>query len=135
MLFGDALQVNEVPNKINVFKIFEPMDIDVLTTLRDPIQDLQGFRTWETAESDYYDGCIAWVNPQPLKFSGPLLSAAAPALAVLDQLREDGYLGVGRGGVHRPRGGLLYDKRALYLSNKFYLQCALAPKICSLRAT
>jgi hypothetical protein len=64
-------------------------------------------------------------TPQPLKYTGSLVSPSAPTLAVIDKLREDGYIAVARKVKHQRRGGKYYDNRGGFYGNKFYLQCAL----------
>ena len=122
--FGTDYKGTPLPATFDTFKTFEPTHIDILGLLRSPVEDVANIRIWSTRLSDF-DGCSQWHTPQPLKYTGSLVSPSAPTLAVIDKLREDGYIAVARKVKHQRRCGKYYDHRGDFYGNKFYLQCAL----------
>jgi hypothetical protein len=75
------------------------------------------------------EGCVGLHDPAPLKFSGSLTTPAAPTLAILNKLREDGFVGQHKLINHRPRGaGKFFDARGNFYSKKAYYQCVLVQR-------
>ena len=128
ILHGSDLAGNPLPGKLDIFKTFHPTDIDILGMLRDPVKDCDQFRVWKKVDTDV-EGCVGLHAPAPLEFSGSLTSPAAPVLAILNKLREDGFVGQHKLINHRPRGtGKFFDSRGNLYSKKAYYQCVLVQR-------
>ena len=111
-----------LPDTIDTFVLEEPCTADVLHLIGTKREARKKLIQWTPAMSDV-QGCVALANPQPVKCKVSLGDEKVPFLALVDELEDQGFVGVDKKVRHGPGdAGKQYDARSTF---RTYLQCVI----------